>query len=187
MDSLARYSVQHFLMIFAWLLASACSSGAAESKAAPEFGLKSPAFQAGGLIPRQYTCDGSDGSPPLAWQSAPAQTRALALIADDPDAPGGTWVHWLIYDLPATANQLAPSVAKSDTLMSGARQGVNDFGRIGYNGPCPPRGPGHRYHFKLYALNAPTGLQPRASKAQLLEAIRNHILGQAELIGRYQR
>jgi len=166
-------------------VAGPAATGAERS--AQNITLSSSAFQAGGLIPRQYTCDGSDVSPPLTWQNAPAQTRALALIADDSDAPGGTWVHWLIYDLPAAANQLAQGVAKSDTLTSGARQGVNDFGRIGYGGPCPPPGPAHRYHFRLYALDAPTALQPRASKAQLLEAIRGHVLGQAELTGRYQR
>ncbi len=143
--------------------------------------------KASGLIPRQYTCDGGDVSPPLIWKNAPAQTRALALIADDPDAPGGTWVHWVIYDLPAAANELAEGMAKGAMLASDAHQGLNDFGRIGYGGPCPPSGPAHRYFFKLYALDTETGLKPGASKTQLLDTIRGHVLGQAELMGRYGR
>lgn len=168
-------------------LAFASAARGAEPKAAQTFALKSPALQAGAAIPRKYTCDAEDFSPPLRWENAPKQTQAFALIADDPDAPGGTWVHWVIYDLPAAASELAENTAKSATLASGAKQGRNDFGRVGYGGPCPPPGPAHRYYFKLYALDAPTGLQPSASKAQLLEAIKGHVLGQAELMGRYRR
>ncbi|MGE5220464.1 MAG: YbhB/YbcL family Raf kinase inhibitor-like protein [Chloroflexota bacterium] len=163
------------------------AAGGAEPKAATQFVLESPAIRAGAAIPGRYTCDAEDFSPPLRWENAPKQTKAFALIVDDPDAPGGTWVHWVIYDLPATANELAENISKSATLATGAKQGRNDFGRVGYGGPCPPPGRAHRYHFKLYALDAPTGLKPSASKAQLLEAIKGHVLGQAELIGRYQR
>ncbi len=168
-------------------MAFASGAGGAEFKAAQTFALKSPGFQSGAAIPHKYTCDAKDLSPPLRWENVPAAAKAYALVADDPDAPGGTWVHWVIYDLPAAANELAGGTAKTATLATGAKQGINSFRRIGYGGPCPPAGPAHRYYFKLYALDAPTGLQPGASKAQLLEAIKGHVLGQAELMGHYQR
>jgi Raf kinase inhibitor-like YbhB/YbcL family protein len=149
--------------------------------------LKSSAFQNGNDIPRKYTCDGDDLSPPLTWANPPAGTKALALIADDPDAPVGTWVHWVLYDLTADTNELSEGIATTDTLANGAKQGVNDFRKSGYGGPCPPPGPAHRYYFKLYALNAPTGLKPRATKQKLLDAIQGRILGEAQLLGRYKR
>jgi Raf kinase inhibitor-like YbhB/YbcL family protein len=149
--------------------------------------IKSSAFQNGADIPRKYSCDGMDVSPALTWQAAPANAKAFALIADDPDAPGGTWVHWVIYDLPGETSQIAESVPASETLANGAKQGVNDFRKVGYGGPCPPPGPSHRYFFKLYALAAPTNLKPRATKQQLLDAMKGHILADAELMSRYQR
>ena len=149
--------------------------------------LKSSAFQNGADIPVQYTCDGNDRSPPLAWANVPAGTKALALIVDDPDAPVGTWVHWVIYDLPADAKELPEGIATTDTLVDGSKQGVNDFRKTGYGGPCPPSGPAHRYYFKLYALNAPTGLKPRVTKQRLLDAIKEHTVGEAQLIGRDKR
>ena len=149
--------------------------------------LKSSAFQNGADIPRKYTCDGNDLSPPLTWVNAPAGTKAFALIADDPDAPVGTWVHWVLYDIAADTNELSEGIATTDTLVNGAKQGVNDFRKTGYGGPCPPPGPAHRYYFKLYALNAPTGLKPRATKNKLLDAIKGRILGEARLLGRYKR
>jgi len=151
------------------------------------FQIKSAAFEANGNIPRKYTCDGPDVSPPLAWTDPPARTQSLSLIMDDPDAPVGTWVHWVLYDLPADTRTLPESVPKDRELASGAKQGVNDFRRIGYGGPCPPPGPAHRYFFKLYALDAKTNLKPGASKAELLRAMEGRILAQAELIGRYGR
>jgi Raf kinase inhibitor-like YbhB/YbcL family protein len=117
----------------------------------------------------------------------PAATKAFALLADDPDAPGGTWVHWVIYDLPANATELAEGQSKTETLGGGAKQGLNDFRKVGYGGPCPPPGPAHRYYFKLYALDAPTALKPRATKQQLLDAMKGHVLAQGELMGRYKR
>lgn len=149
--------------------------------------IKSAAFQNGADIPRKYTCDGADVSPPLRWENAPSGTKGFALIADDPDAPVGTWVHWVIYDLSAETKELAEVVKPSETLADGAKQGLNDFGRIGYGGPCPPRGPAHRYFFKLYALDAQTNLKPRATKQQLLNAMKGHILAEAQLMGRYKR
>ena len=149
--------------------------------------LKSAAFTAGGPIPKKFTCDGPDVSPALTWTDPPAGTQSLSLIMDDPDAPVGTWVHWVLYDLPASARTLPEGVPKDNELPSGARQGRNDFRKIGYGGPCPPPGPAHRYFFKLYALDAKTNLKPGATKAELEKALQGHILAQAELIGRYQR
>lgn len=158
---------------------------AAESQTKME--MKSPAFQSGAEIPRQYTCDGSDVSPPLGWAGAPAGAGAFALIADDPDAPVGTWVHWVLYDLPPETKELAEGVGATESLPNGAKQGLNDFRKVGYGGPCPPPGPAHRYFFKLYALDAPVNLKPRATKRQLLDAMKGHILAEAELMGKYAR
>ena len=149
--------------------------------------LKSSAFQSGADIPRQYTCDGADRSPPLRWENASAAAKSLALIADDLDAPVGTWVHWVIYDLPAGTNELSEGTPTTDTLSNRAKQGVNDFRKVGYGGPCPPPGPAHRYFFKLDALDAETRLKPRATKQQLLDAMKGHILAEAQLLGRYGR
>ena len=149
--------------------------------------LKSSAFQTGGDIPREYTCDANDVSPQLGWDKAPAGTKAFALIADDPDAPVGTWVHWVIYDLPADTKELPEGVPTTEVLANGAKQGLNDFRKVGYGGPCPPAGSPHRYFFKLYALDAPTGLKPRATKRQVLDAIKTHTLGEAQLMGQYKR
>ena len=159
----------------------------AEPEGSATMQLTSPAFQSGADIPRKHTCDAEDASPLLRWDKAPAGTRAFVLIVDDPDAPVGTWVHWVIYDLPAETKELPEGTAKTETLANGSKQGVNDFRRIGYGGPCPPPGLPHRYFFKLYALDAPTNLKPRATKQQLLEAIKGHVVGEAELLGRYKR
>jgi len=159
----------------------------AESGSPQKFILTSPAFQAGAEIPRKYTCDGEDVSPPLRWENAPGGTKAFATIADDPDAPGGTWVHWVIYDLPAETKELTEGLPKTEVIAGGAKQGINDFRKVGYGGPCPPTAAAHRYYFKLYALDAATGLKPRATKEQVLEAIKGHVIGEAELIGRYKR
>lgn len=148
--------------------------------------IKSPAFQNGAEIPRKYTCDSTDISPPLRWENSPSGTKGFALIADDPDAPVGIWVHWVIYDLPPETKELTEAVATTETLPNGAKQGTNDFRKIGYGGPCPPSGT-HRYFFKLYALDAPTNLRPRATKQQLLDAMKGHILAEAQLMGRYKR
>jgi Raf kinase inhibitor-like YbhB/YbcL family protein len=153
------------------------------------FSLSSPAFKEGATIPGKYTCDGADISPSLGWRGAPPGTVTFALIADDPDAPAGTWVHWVLYDLPAATTQLAENVEKSDAPASlgGARQGRNDFRRIGYGGPCPPPGPAHRYFFKLYALDAPLKLQAGATKRDVETAMPGHVLGTAQLMGTYAR
>jgi Raf kinase inhibitor-like YbhB/YbcL family protein len=149
--------------------------------------LSSSAFKPGGEIPRQYTCEGADQSPALTWSGAPAGTKSFALIADDPDAPVGTWVHWVVYDLPGDATELPQGVPPKDTVTGDGKQGVNDFRKVGYGGPCPPPGKPHRYFFKLYALDAPTQLQARATKAEVLHAIEGHVLAQAEVMGTYKR
>ncbi len=149
--------------------------------------LTSPAFETGGTIPKKFTCDGPDVSPALKWSDPPSGTQSFAVIMDDPDAPMGTWVHWVLYDLPAEARELPEGVPKQSELSSGARQGRNDFPLVGYGGPCPPRGPAHRYFFKLYALDGKTGLKAGATKADLEKAMKGHILGQGELMGRYKR
>ena len=149
--------------------------------------LNSSAFDDGQPIPKQYTCDGRDVSPDLAWSGAPGETKNLALIVDDPDAPSGVWVHWVIYDLPADARGLPQGVPQDRELRNGARQGKNDFGKIGYGGPCPPSGPAHRYFFKLYALREKTGLKAGASKAELERAMKGKIVAQATLTGKFGR
>jgi len=152
-----------------------------------DFELKSIAFTHGQAIPKHHTCDGPNQSVPLSWSDPPAGTKSFALIVDDPDAPMGTWVHWVVYDIPREARQLAEGMPKQDRLPGGAIQGGNDFRRVGYGGPCPPPGPPHRYFFRLYALDQPLGLAPRATKKHVLDAMKGHILAEAQLMGTYQR
>ena len=149
--------------------------------------IESQAFPAGGDIPRQYTCDGPDVSPSLRWNEPPTGTKTFALIADDPDAPVGTWVHWVVYDLPAAARALPEGVAKQKDVPGGGHQGANDFHRLGYGGPCPPPGKPHRYFFKLYALNAMLGLEPGATKAEVERSMKGKVLAEANVMGRYGR
>jgi Raf kinase inhibitor-like YbhB/YbcL family protein len=148
--------------------------------------VTSTAFADGEMIPKQYTCDGANVSPPLSWSGVPAGAKALALICDDPDAPGKTWVHWVVYDLPASLTSLTENSATATELTGGGTQGANDFKKIGYGGPCPPSGT-HRYYFKLYALDTDTSLKPGATKDQLLKAMEGHIVAQGQLMGRYKR
>lgn len=148
--------------------------------------LKSSAFEAGGAIPAKYTCEGPDVSPPLSWSDVPTGTKILALIMDDPDAPMGTWVHWVAWNIPATARSLDEDIPKRDTLANGMKQGTTDFRRIGYGGPCPPSGT-HRYFFKLYALDTTLNLPNSTTKKDLERAMQGHILKQAELMGTYRR
>ena len=146
------------------------------------FTLSSAVFAAGAKIPTKYTCDGEDISPPLAWNDQPQGTQSLALIMDDPDAPAGTWDHWLLVNLPANLRNLPEQAG----APAGSVDGKNSWGRTGYGGPCPPRGT-HRYFFKLYALDTKLDLPTGTTKSQLLRAMEGHILAQAELIGTYSR
>ena len=151
------------------------------------FTIQSAAFSPNGTIPREHTCDGKDRSPELSWTDPPPNTRRFALIADDPDAPGGTWVHWVVYDIPGEARKLSAGIPGKETLADGSKQGITDFRKIGYGGPCPPPGKPHRYFFKLLALDRETGLRPGATKKQVLEAAKGHIVGQVEIVGLYGR
>jgi hypothetical protein len=147
--------------------------------------IESAAFPDGGLVPRAYTCDGRDVSPPLSWTGVPAGAQTLALICDDPDAPGKTWVHWVLFDLPVSVGDL-PEGVPPDREVHGGLHGTNDFRKIGYGGPCPPSGT-HRYYFKLYALDSALLLPAGATKAQVERAMEGQILAQASLMGRYSR
>lgn len=154
------------------------------------FELRSPAFAAQGEIPSRFTCDGEDTSPPLVWRDAPPGTRSFALIVDDPDAPDPkaprtTWVHWVVYGIPSSVQELAEG-AGGGRLPAGARSGRNDWKRAGWGGPCPPIGR-HRYFHKLYALDVELGDLDAPDKAALERAMAGHVLARAELVGTYQR
>jgi len=148
--------------------------------------IKSSAFKEGSAIPAKYTCDNLDFSPPLAWSKGPDVTKTYAIICDDPDAPRGTWVHWVLYNIPATVSDLPENQPKSESLPNGAHQGMTDFGSIGYGGPCPPGGT-HRYYFKIYALDFIPDHKPGITKKELLKAMEKHILEEGLLMGRYKR
>ncbi|KKL18498.1 hypothetical protein LCGC14_2474920 [marine sediment metagenome] len=148
--------------------------------------VTSTAFKDGDMIPSLYTCDGKDISPEITFSDAPKETVSFALIADDPDAPMGTWVHWVLYNLPAATLALAEAVPLDAELPDGSRHGRNSWGRLGYGGPCPPGGT-HRYFFKLYALDAELELAAGASKEQLLAAMNGHVLASTETMGVYSR
>jgi hypothetical protein len=153
----------------------------AEEKTMDKLHLTSQAFAHNGMIPPKFTCDGADENPPLAIRNVPAKSRSLALIVDDPDAPRGTWVHWIVWNIGPGTTDIPPN-----SVPAGALQGTNDFGKQSYGGPCPPSGT-HRYFFKLYALDIPLALKSGATKAQLEEAMKGHILGKTELVGLYRR
>lgn len=152
-----------------------------EERHMSELSITSPAFPHHGMIPKMYTCDGTDVSPPLSIGNVPEKTKSLALIVDDPDAPMGTWVHWVVWNIGAGTGEIP-----ENTVPPGAFQGTNDFGKQRYGGPCPPSGT-HRYFFKLYALDAPLDLKAGATKIQLEEEMSGHLLGKAELVGLYRR
>jgi Raf kinase inhibitor-like YbhB/YbcL family protein len=143
--------------------------------------LGSDAFGEGGTIPVRHTCDGDDASPPLSWRDVPPGTATFALVVDDPDAPAGTWVHWVLFDVPASESEI-----REGGRPRGAREGRNSWGRAGYRGPCPPSGT-HRYFFKLYAVDRALGLQPGVTAAELVHALEGRVLAEAVLIGRYAR
>ena len=173
-----------------FLLRGVASSDAPNAGPAAEpasLQISSDAFADGKIIPKDHTCDGADRSPPLHWDGAPERTKAFALVVDDPDAPSGVFTHWLLYNVPAAAKALDVGVATSGTLGDGSRQGTNDFGRVGWSGPCPPPGSAHRYRFKLYALSAPLELEPGAKRDAVLKAIKEKKLAEAEVTGKYER
>jgi len=183
-----------FLILVLLVLISGCIASKSDEENLIEedmnmnaISISSDVFENGGNLSSEYTCDGSDISPALSWHTAPAGTQSIALIVDDPDAPGKTWVHWVIYNIPTNATGLPAAVPKNKTLDDGSLQGKNDFGRIGYNGPCPPPGQNHRYFFKVYALDTTLNLKSGATKSQLEASMSGHILAQGEMIGKYKR
>ena len=151
------------------------------------FQISSMAFSSGEKIPQKFTCEGPDVSPQLNWTEAPGAAQSFALIMDDPDAPAGIWVHWVLYNLPANTRELPEDMEKREQLATGALQGRNDFRTIGYGGPCPPPGKPHRYYFKLYALDRVLGLKSGATKQELLKAMNGHVLAEGELMGTFKR
>ncbi len=148
--------------------------------------IKSTAFGEGDLIPKQYTCDGADVSPQLSWSQPPEGTGSMVLICDDPDAPMRTWVHWVLYGLSPDTLEISEGIPDDREVLGGAKQGVNDFRKYGYGGPCPPGGT-HRYFFKLYAVDTEVDLDPGATKDEVLDAIKGHVLAEGQLMGRYSR
>ncbi|HNY65517.1 MAG TPA: YbhB/YbcL family Raf kinase inhibitor-like protein [Deltaproteobacteria bacterium] len=148
--------------------------------------IKSPAFAMGAMIPRKYSCEGENVSPPLMWKEVPERTESIALIADDPDAPIGSWVHWVYYDIPPHVQGLGEGVPQVRNPPDGGVQGMNDSRNLGYDGPCPPSGT-HRYYFKVYALDRKLGLPPGAGKGEVLDAMDGHVLGESVLMGWFAR
>ena len=150
-----------------------------------ELAVLSAAFAMGAAIPDRYAC--GPCSPPLSWSEPPAGTQSLAILCDDPDAPAGDWVHWVVFNLAPDVRALPENVARNAALPGDAVQGVNDYDRVGYDGPCPPPGRPHRYHFKVFALDARLALDTGACKADLMKAMSGHVLAQGELVGTYAR
>jgi len=149
--------------------------------------ISSSSFENNGFIPEKFTRQGEDISPQLIWKNIPEGTESFVIICEDPDAPFKTWVHWVIYDIPKDIHELKEGIPKEKILTFGAKQGVNDFGDIGYGGPCPPPGKPHRYFFKIFALNKKLNLPPGLTKEEILETIKDCILEEAELMGKYKR
>ncbi|MFP3976169.1 MAG: YbhB/YbcL family Raf kinase inhibitor-like protein [Dehalococcoidia bacterium] len=152
-----------------------------------ELPISSSAFNEGEGIPDMYTCNGQDISPPLTWKNVPIGTKALTLIVDDPDALGGAFTHWIVFNIPADSRELPAAIPSQDRLLGGALQGKNGFGKTGYGGPCPPPGPAHRYRFTLYALDKPPDLKAGAARKQVLDAMEGTVLAQGQLTGTYKR
>lgn len=174
-------------IIPAMALMQCAGAGSKEGDGSMIVKMRSAAFEDGGTLPKKFTCDGVNVSPPLEWSHVPEGAKSLALICDDPDAPMGTWVHWVIYGVPPDSTSLPEGVPTKEVIEGVALQGENDFKRTGYGGPCPPPGKPHRYFFKLYALDAQLNLAPGARKKELEHAMKGHVLAQGQLMGRYQR
>jgi hypothetical protein len=180
-------SASMVVMLFSHRDVLASSSSSSPKEPAMSLTISSPSFTNGGDIAKKFTCDGADVSPQLNWTDPPSGTVTFALLADDPDAPAGNWNHWTAWNLPAGLRRLTENIRKSAHLPDGSLQGPNDFGKSGYNGPCPPPGKPHRYYFKLFALDVKLDLPPTASKKELEAAMKGHILAQADVMGRYGR
>jgi Raf kinase inhibitor-like YbhB/YbcL family protein len=175
------------LLAFIMLLPAAAVRGQHASPARGKIELKTASFAPGGFIPKRFTCQAEDVSPALNWTDPPSGIRSFAIIEEDPDAPSGTFVHWVVYDLPATFRRIGEGLSGNEELPGGGRQGTNDFSKTGYSGPCPPPGKPHRYFIRLYALDIKTNLHPGATRQELDSAMQGHVLAQGELMGRFQR
>ncbi len=182
-----RTSNKYLLNLCAVALALSVPTVALPGKDSAKLELTTTAFRPGGAIPVQFTCSGENISPTLSWSQPPAGTQSFALIVDDPDAPAGTWVHWVVYDLPASARQLPEHVAPGEKISGRGEQGINDFSKRDYGGPCPPPGKPHRYFFRLYALDVFLNLHSPARRQEVDSAMKGHILAQAELMGTFRR
>jgi Raf kinase inhibitor-like YbhB/YbcL family protein len=176
-----------FLLVVCLGNAFAQQAKPATTGAAAPFMLSSTAFAMGAEIPQQYSCKGEDMSPPLAWSGAPASTVTFAIIMDDPDAPGGDWVHWVVWNLPKSERSLPQAVARQDHMSDGGLQGKSSFRKTGYSGPCPPRGAPHRYYFRLYALDADLNLPAGANRTQLDAAMKGHVLAETGYMGTFHK
>jgi Raf kinase inhibitor-like YbhB/YbcL family protein len=176
-------SVKTELLIIIILLAAGCISK--EENNMENISISAEEFKEGETIPDEFTCEGKDISPSLSWKGIPAGTKSIALIMDDPDAPGGTFVHWVLYNMPAETQKLPKAMPLN--LTDGSMHGMTNFGRPGYGGPCPPPGKPHRYYFKIYALDTKLNLPPGASKNQVESAMKGHIIAKGELMGKYKR
>jgi len=177
--------IAKLILSVAFVFLAASLSVAKDSSGKME--LRTTAFRPGSVIPTQFTCSGANISPPLSWTQPPLQTRSFLLIVDDPDAPAGTWVHWVVYNLPASARQLPEHVPPGETVAGGGEQGVNDFPMNGYGGPCPPPGKPHRYFFRLYALDTILNPHPPVHRVDIDITMKGHILAQAEWMGTFAR
>jgi Raf kinase inhibitor-like YbhB/YbcL family protein len=176
-----------FIPLLTLVIFMVAVSARVRGQQASKLELKTTSFDPGGFIPKRFTCEAADVSPALSWSDPPAGTQSFAIIEDDPDAPSGTFVHWLVYDLPAGSRRLPEALPGSDQMAGGGRQGTNDFSRTGYSGPCPPPGKPHRYFIRLYALDGKLNLRPAATRRELDNAMQGHILARAELMGRFKR
>jgi len=174
---------KYLSLIIILILVSSCQRTKEEKM---EIKIKSSAFEEDSMIPSKYTCDGSNISPPLEFSNIPNNTKSITIICDDPDAPMGIWVHWVLFDLSANIKNLDENIPRDKVLSNGAKQGINSGKRIGYDGPCPPSGT-HRYYFKIYALDTKINLGSGISKQELENAMRGHILDQGQLMGKYKR
>lgn len=179
------------LMLMILVALGACGTaqpkGQVQEAIQMELQLESSAFKAGETIPRRYTCDGDDVSPPLSWAEPPPGTESFTLILDDPDAPVGTWDHWLLFNIRAASRSLVESVPPGAVVDGVGLHGANSWGNVGYGGPCPPQGPAHRYFLRLYALDTVLDLEAGASKGEIERAMQGHILAEGELMGQYGR
>ncbi len=175
------------LLVFVGLLGLGIRADEPAPRASKRFQIVTKAFKPGGRIPRRYTGDGRDISPPLTWKNVPPGTKSLVLICFDPDAPGGLWVHWLVYAISPALSGLPAAVPPSYTVPGKYRQGLNSWRRVGYGGPHPPRGQRHRYFFRLFALNTLVTLPGGAKYKQVLAAMRGHVIAQTEIMGTYRR